>query len=126
MMGVSGVLNRIQELQGHLGLTPVNPAPGTTGTTSTTGTGTTAAGGSTFASALASATGQAGTAMRLPVTFTGMVTAFPGYTTCAASQDFRIPVEKQLPLQSWPATSASCGVWFVSLGCGLTSPDTSL
>jgi len=66
MMGVSGVLNRIQELQGHLGLTPVNPAPGTTGAT-----GTTAAGGSTFASALASATGRAGTAMRLNSQATG-------------------------------------------------------
>nr|WP_221378472.1 transglycosylase SLT domain-containing protein [Actinoplanes polyasparticus] len=68
MMGVSGVLNRIQELQGHLGLTPVNPAPGTTGATAT---GTTAAGGSTFASALASATGRAGTAMRLNSQATG-------------------------------------------------------
>ena len=62
MMGVAGVLNRIQELQGHLGLTPVNPAPGAVGTVTTKGT--------TFASALATATGQAGT-MRLNSQATG-------------------------------------------------------
>jgi peptidoglycan DL-endopeptidase CwlO len=59
MIGVTGVLNRIQELQGQLGLTPVNPAPGATGTTGAAGaTGTTGLGTSSFASALATATGQ--------------------------------------------------------------------
>ncbi|GAB2611038.1 hypothetical protein Aab01nite_25470 [Paractinoplanes abujensis] len=69
MIGVTGVLNRIQELQGQLGLTPVNPAPGATGATgtvSTTGPG----GTTTFASALASATGQGGS-MRLNNQATG-------------------------------------------------------
>ncbi|MEV4344224.1 transglycosylase SLT domain-containing protein [Actinoplanes sp. NPDC049596] len=55
MRGVAGVLNRIQELQGQLGLTPVSSAPGTTGTAAN-GTVTTAAQGTTFASALATAT----------------------------------------------------------------------
>ena len=64
MMGVSGVLNRIQVLQGHLGLTPVNPAPGTTGTVTTQGADP------TFASALADATGRGGT-MRLNTQATG-------------------------------------------------------
>ncbi|MBU2663105.1 transglycosylase SLT domain-containing protein [Actinoplanes bogorensis] len=59
MIGVTGVLNRIQELQGQLGLTPVNPAPGATGTVSTNGS--TALGDSSFASALAGATGGTGT-----------------------------------------------------------------
>ncbi|SNY05123.1 transglycosylase SLT domain-containing protein [Paractinoplanes atraurantiacus] len=68
MRGVAGVLNRIQELQGQLGLTPVSSAPGTTGTAAN-GTVTTA-GGSTFASALASATGGA-PSMRLNSAATG-------------------------------------------------------
>src|SRR5690348_16718716 len=67
MIGVTGVLNRIQELQGQLGLTPVNPAPGAAGTVSTTG----AAGTSTFATALAGATGQAGAGLRLNSQATG-------------------------------------------------------
>jgi hypothetical protein len=53
MMGVSGVLSRIQELHGQLGLNPLNPAaPGTVATT-----GTAAAGDKSFASLLAGATG---------------------------------------------------------------------
>ncbi|WP_250003402.1 transglycosylase SLT domain-containing protein [Actinoplanes sp. M2I2] len=67
MMGVAGVLNRIQELQGHLGLTPVNPAPGAAGPVTTNRA---APGTSSFASALASATGQAGS-MRLNSQATG-------------------------------------------------------
>ncbi|MBM2617378.1 transglycosylase SLT domain-containing protein [Actinoplanes sp. LDG1-06] len=63
MIGVTGVLNRIQELQGQLGLTPVNPAPGATGTVGTATT-TGAGGNVSFASALATATGQGG-GMRL-------------------------------------------------------------
>ncbi|HET6481291.1 MAG TPA: transglycosylase SLT domain-containing protein [Actinoplanes sp.] len=55
MIGLAGVLNRIHELQGQLGLTPVNPAPGATGTVTTRGADT------TFASALANATGRTGT-----------------------------------------------------------------
>jgi soluble lytic murein transglycosylase-like protein len=56
--GVAGVLNRIQELQGQLGLTPVSPAPGTSGTAAN-GT-VTELGGNTFASVLADATGAGG------------------------------------------------------------------
>jgi hypothetical protein len=54
MMGVSGVLSRIQELQGQLGLAPVNP-DGTSAGTVTMRTGVDA--DPTFASALANATG---------------------------------------------------------------------
>ncbi|WP_127498425.1 transglycosylase SLT domain-containing protein [Actinoplanes solisilvae] len=64
MMGVSGVLNRIQVLQGHLGLAPVNPAPGATGTVTSQGADP------TFASALADATGGPGS-MRLNSQATG-------------------------------------------------------
>ncbi len=54
MMGVGGVLSRIQELHGQLGLAPVNPAAaGAAGTVTTTA----APGGRSFASALANATG---------------------------------------------------------------------
>ncbi|WP_250028070.1 transglycosylase SLT domain-containing protein [Paractinoplanes maris] len=63
-MGVAGVLNRIQQLQGQLGLTPVNPAPGTISTNGAV------PGTSSFASALASANGQAG-AMSLNSRATG-------------------------------------------------------
>jgi len=52
-MGVNGVLNRIQELQGQLGLVPVNPNATSAGTV-TTRPG--AAAGSSFASLLAGAT----------------------------------------------------------------------
>ena len=52
MRGVSGVLNRIQELQGQLGLTPVTTAPPPAGGTVTTN--------GSFASALADATGAGG------------------------------------------------------------------
>jgi hypothetical protein len=54
MMGVSGVLSRIQELQGQLGLAPVKP-DGTSAGTVTMRTGVDA--DPTFASALADATG---------------------------------------------------------------------
>jgi cell wall-associated NlpC family hydrolase len=54
-MGVSGVLNRIQELKGQLGLVPATPAEVTAG--SSTAGGPAAAGGSSFASMLADATG---------------------------------------------------------------------
>ncbi|GAB1694691.1 transglycosylase SLT domain-containing protein [Krasilnikovia sp. M28-CT-15] len=58
MMGVSGVMNRIAELNGQLGLTPV-----TTTTASSSASRSTATGGTAFASALADATGTgAGTA----------------------------------------------------------------
>jgi transglycosylase-like protein with SLT domain/NlpC/P60 family protein len=53
VIGVSGVLNRIQELQGQLGLTPATPA--TVNLAGQPATGTSAANGS-FASALADAT----------------------------------------------------------------------
>jgi transglycosylase-like protein with SLT domain/NlpC/P60 family protein len=52
MMGVSGVLTRIQELKGQLGLAPVNPD----GTTGVATTGAAGANGSAFATALADAT----------------------------------------------------------------------
>ncbi|MGK5679441.1 transglycosylase SLT domain-containing protein [Actinoplanes sp. URMC 104] len=68
MIGVTGVLNRIQELQNQLGLTPVNPAPGATGTVTTGATAGTRT--PTFASALANATGQGG-ALRLNSQATG-------------------------------------------------------
>jgi peptidoglycan DL-endopeptidase CwlO len=55
VIGVSGVLNRIQELRGELGLTPLATDPAAT----RAGTVTTGAGGSSFASALADATGSA-------------------------------------------------------------------
>jgi hypothetical protein len=54
MIGVSGVLARIQELQGQLGLAPVTPDPATTGGVGITTDG---ADGSSFASLLADATG---------------------------------------------------------------------
>ncbi|GIE97871.1 transglycosylase SLT domain-containing protein [Paractinoplanes rishiriensis] len=54
MMGVSGVLSRIQELQAQLGLDPLNPDAAAAGTVTTRQPGTN---GSTFASALANATG---------------------------------------------------------------------
>jgi len=53
MMGVTGVLTRIQELQGQLGLNPVTPDPSTALAKGS------AAGRSSFASALADATGAA-------------------------------------------------------------------
>jgi soluble lytic murein transglycosylase-like protein len=53
LMGVSGVLSRIQELQGQLGLAPLNPDAATAGTVSQRTSG---ADGSSFASALADAT----------------------------------------------------------------------
>jgi hypothetical protein len=53
-MGVAGVLSRIQELQGQLGLAPLNPDAVASGTVINRPTG---ANGSTFASALADAGG---------------------------------------------------------------------
>ncbi|HEY0000440.1 MAG TPA: transglycosylase SLT domain-containing protein [Actinoplanes sp.] len=55
-MGVSGVLNRIQELKGQLGLTPPTPTQVNPNGTSTS-TGLAGAGGSSFATMLADATG---------------------------------------------------------------------
>ena len=67
MRGVSGVLSRIQELQGQLGLTPVAAQPAAGNGTVTT-TGTPATGGSSFASALADATGAGGVRLNSGVT----------------------------------------------------------
>ena len=55
MMGVTGVMSRIQELQGQLGLNPLTPDPTTAAATLTKGSA--AAGSSSFATALADATG---------------------------------------------------------------------
>ena len=61
MMGVSGVLARIQELRGELGIAPVNT--GETVTANGAPGGTSSAGDSSFAAALAGATGSGGPAI---------------------------------------------------------------
>jgi len=73
MMGVSGVLNRIQELKGQLGLNPVAPTP-----VSTTG-GTSAATKSDFASMLADATGPRTLGMNNQVSGDDVVTSAKEY-----------------------------------------------
>ena len=57
MIGVTGVLARIQELKGQLGLAPVNPDPATLVSAGTATTTSTKPRGSSFASLLADATG---------------------------------------------------------------------
>jgi hypothetical protein len=66
MMGVTGVLNRIQELQGQLGLAPVNPNPAAGTVTTRPAAAPT---GSSFASLLAGVTG--GPAVRMNGAVTG-------------------------------------------------------
>lgn len=57
MIGVGGVLNRIQELRGDLGLTPITTDP-SAGRPGTVTTGARPVDGSSFASVLAGASGS--------------------------------------------------------------------